>query len=335
MKHRRSPFFPALIFLLGSICVVIAATLVEDAFLPKKPLTFGVTFIPSYAVYLGVDPQKTLNALLSDMHVKLFRLSVPWDRVEPNQDQFTWNEIDWQLAALEKNNATAIVAIGRRSPRWPECHDPSWIQGLHTADQESAVLSMLEQTVTHLKNQTTIIAWQVENEPLLSLFGACGMHSVSSVKKEIALVRSLDPSRPILTTDSGELSTWFREAPLVNALGISIYRQTWNAYLGKIIYPLTASMYRRHAELTEALTGTPIFVSELQAEPWAKKSLTETPIDEQLQIFNEKNLNDNIAFAQKVGLSPVYLWGAEWWYWLKQNDHPELWKAAKKVFETK
>ena len=41
----------------------------------------------------------------------------------------------------------------------------------------------------------------------------------------------------------------------------------------------------------------------------------------------------NIKFAKKTGLDEFYLWGAEWWYWLKtKHDKPEIWEEAKKLF---
>jgi len=40
-----------------------------------------------------------------------------------------------------------------------------------------------------------------------------------------------------------------------------------------------------------------------------------------------------VEFAKKVGFPEIYLWGAEWWYWLKiTQNHPELWDTAKELF---
>src|ERR1700712_3104162 len=44
----------------------------------NTPLTMGVSFIPDYASYLGVDPQQTMDALINDLHVKQFRLTSYW-----------------------------------------------------------------------------------------------------------------------------------------------------------------------------------------------------------------------------------------------------------------
>jgi hypothetical protein len=46
-------------------------------------------------------------------------------------------------------------------------------------------------------------------------------------------------------------------------------------------------------------------------------------------------LKKNIEFAKKSGLKTHYLWGAEWWYWMKQNGHPEFWDIAKTLYANK
>ncbi len=41
----------------------------------------------------------------------------------------------------------------------------------------------------------------------------------------------------------------------------------------------------------------------------------------------------NIDFAKKTGLKEFYLWGSEWWYWMKKKQNrPAIWDQAKKIF---
>jgi hypothetical protein len=48
--------------------------------------------------------------------------------------------------------------------------------------------------------------------------------------------------------------------------------------------------------------------------------------------MNLEKFRKNIEFAKKTGLDEFYLWGAEWWYWLKEKQNqPEIWKEAKKL----
>ena len=45
-----------------------------------------------------------------------------------------------------------------------------------------------------------------------------------------------------------------------------------------------------------------------------------------------KKFNEMIDFASKTGFDQQYLWGAEWWYWMKEQGYSEHWEIAKKLF---
>ena len=65
-------------------------------------------------------------------------------------------------------------------------------------------------------------------------------------------------------------------------------------------------------------------VTELQAEPWVAGS------EKTMDLGQFKN---NIEFAKNTGLKEFYLWGSEWWYWLKQKQNDSgIWNEAKKLF---
>ncbi len=49
--------------------------------------------------------------------------------------------------------------------------------------------------------------------------------------------------------------------------------------------------------------------------------------------MNENKLRGNVEFAKQAEFSEIYLWGAEWWYWLKTERHyDEVWETAKELF---
>jgi len=74
-------------------------------------------------------------------------------------------------------------------------------------------------------------------------------------------------------------------------------------------------------------------VIELQGEPWVAGWTTNVPLEQQFASMNDVRLVDNINFARKVGFAEIYVWGVEWWYWVKVNqNHPEVWEAAKAEF---
>ena len=52
------------------------------------------------------------------------------------------------------------------------------------------------------------------------------------------------------------------------------------------------------------------------------------------RIFSglKDKFNEMINFSSKTGFDTFYLWGAEWWYWLDKQGHPEHWQRAKELF---
>ncbi len=332
MGKKVNAFLATGVVLAGLLGLVFSANLIYHNIQPAAAETWGVSFVPLYAEYLGVDPQKTLAALLDDLKIRHFRLTIPWNRVESAPDQFNFSEIEWQLDELGRRDADAIVAIGRRTPRWPECHDPGWLKGETAASQEQKLLDLVTREVNVLKDRKTIAAWQVENEPLLAVFGECPPPDRDLFKREVALVRALDPTRPIITTESGELSSWVRTAGLVNQIGISVYHETWNRYLGKFVYHFPASLYEQRATLVSLFSGSKIFVSELQAEPWGSAPLKSLGTAEQLELMNPKIIDRMVNFARRARFEKIYFWGGEWWYFMKENGHPEIWEALRPMF---
>ncbi len=77
------------------------------------------------------------------------------------------------------------------------------------------------------------------------------------------------------------------------------------------------------------------FISELQAEPWVKGSDPRTAsVSEMEYSLNIGRLEKNIDYAEHTGATRAYLWGAEWWYWMKtEKNDSRYWDTVKKVFE--
>ena len=49
--------------------------------------------------------------------------------------------------------------------------------------------------------------------------------------------------------------------------------------------------------------------------------------------MNLKQFKKNIEFAKNTGLKEHYLWGAEWWHWLKtKQNNDNIWNEAKSLF---
>ena len=54
---------------------------------------------------------------------------------------------------------------------------------------------------------------------------------------------------------------------------------------------------------------------------FAQRSIPDTPIAEQYKSMNMDTFRNNIDFARRVGFPEVYLWGVEWWYWIRDRGN--------------
>lgn len=190
-------------------------------------------------------------------------------------------------------------------------------------------MRLLENEIRHFSDALSVKRWQVENEPLFR-FGECPPPDRELLKREVELVRSLD-ARPIMITDSGELSTWLRTATLADTLGISMYRLVWNRHLGFLFWPLTPRFYSERIGFISALVDE-VVISELQAEPWFSKSFEDTSLEDQYETMNINRFRGNVDFARRTGASEVYLWGVEWWYWVAEKGDTHFLQEAGKIF---
>ncbi|HET9721872.1 MAG TPA: beta-galactosidase, partial [Candidatus Saccharimonadales bacterium] len=93
----------------------------------SEPLVLGSSFVPDYAQSLGVDPQQTFTAMLSDLKLKQVRLVSYWSDIEPTPGRFDFSMLDWEFAQADKYGTKISLSIGLRQPRWPECHPPGWV----------------------------------------------------------------------------------------------------------------------------------------------------------------------------------------------------------------
>jgi hypothetical protein len=75
-------------------------------------------------------------------------------------------------------------------------------------------------------------------------------------------------------------------------------------------------------------------VIELQAEPWlAEQPPNRFSPEEQLQHMGVERFQNMLTYGRQTGFDVFYLWGAEWWLWLKtEADRPEMWEEAQKLF---
>ena len=297
----------------------------------------GASFSVAYAEELGVDWQDAYLALLDDIGVKHLRLMSHWNRHEPFDNQFDWQELDWQMDEAAKRDVEVSLSIGLRQPRWPECHYPEWAKRLTQEEWRPKLLDYLEATVERYKDHPALTSYQLENEALNHWFGECFVHDRDVLKayllEEFELVKSIDTKHPVIMSLSDQHGLPLDE-PTPDIYGYSVYRIVYNTQIAKgyFIYPTPIWYHRLRAFIINVLKDKPILVHELQLEPWGPAPTPQLSIPEQDKSMSPAQMYKNVDFARQIGLDEAYLWGAEWWYWRKvELGDPKPWIAAKDI----
>ncbi len=293
---------------------------------------FGVSFSVKYAREIGVEPKECLLAALEDLGVRRLRFMSYWDEHETTRGSYEFSALDWQIDMAEQYGAEVTLCLGLRQPRWPESHWPEWSQSLSEKTWQKALLEYIEAVVDRYKNRKCIISYQLENEAMLKKFGLRGNFDRKRLRREMALIRKLDPERPIIMTCSDSWGMpWFGPKP--DMYGFSVYRY----FFDKGMYRHSkrpAWFYAVRALTIRLLKRRSVFIHELQAEPWGLKQTYDMTIEEQYKSMNPDRVREAIEYALATKLHPVDAWGLEWWYWLKtKHSQDEIWDYLRNIYK--
>lgn len=319
----------SIIVLFSVVLVILARKEVPDT------ITYGMSFNTLYATELGLDWKETYDAILNELGVRHLRLAAHWPMVEPERGEYNFTELDYQMTRAEEVGAEVILAVGRRLPRWPECHIPSWLSAVPKEERQAVQLEYVRAVVERYKDSPALRIWQVENEPFLEVFAFeyCGDHDIELLDTEIDLVRELDPSHPILVTDSGNLGLWHGAYSRGDLFGTSVYVYFWNPELGQFKTLLPPAAYRIKEKINALWSGKKeTMLIELSAEPWLIAPIATVPLEIQFGRMDPDKFRDILDYAKDTRLSKQYLWGAEWWYWLSKQGYPEMWELGKTLY---
>ena len=304
-----------------------------------KPYRLGVTFIPSYAEQLGLDPYRTLDAVLNDLGVRQFRLVSYWDQIETSPGIYNFDSLDWQFKAVEKAGGTVSLAVGLRQPRWPECHAPSFYDTKQPREKWQPQLEkFMAAVVNRYKTSAALVSYQLENE-FFNHFGECYNFDRQRLAEEKALLKKLDRDHPVIISRSNNYAGFALRGPLGDINGISLYRRVWDATLTKRYqtYPFPSWHYGALAGAQKMLKGQDSIIHELQMEPWPPRgqNIRDISLAEQNKSFDAARFKSTLAFAKQTGIRHTDLWGAEYWYyrWKVLGDD-SVWREAQGAFKS-
>jgi hypothetical protein len=326
------------IILIGAVYGIAQCYIHNQA---NKPLEQGVSFIPDYAASLGLDPQKTMDALLG-INIRHFRLTSYWSDMEPTPGHYDFSQLDWEFQKAEAKHAKIILTVGLRQPRWPECHAPSWVD-LNQPDSQwqPQLETYMQAVINRYKNSPSLASYQLENEYFLKGFGICPDSTMSRQRlvDEYNLVKKTDSSHPVIVGRSNNAIGLPLGQPQPNEFSISVYKRVWDAGVTHryLEYPYPAWYYGFLAGLQQKVTGKNMMIGELQAEAWPPRGQTiqTTSLAEQNKSLNAQRLKDRFQYGRATGMRQIYLWGGEYWYYRQVKLHdPSLWNVAQQEFRS-
>ncbi len=298
------------------------------------PRQYGVSFSVKQCRSFGIDPKETLEWLLNEAGFRRFRLMSYWNEHEKQPGAYDYSELDWQVAAIIKAGGEISLCLGARQPRWPENHWPQWAWRLNKAERSQALIDYVRETVKRCKNKSGITSYQLENEALLGRFGERSEVDRRRLRQEFSLVKSLDPGRPLIMTTSTSWGIPLKQ-PIPDIVGFSFYHTLYRhgAYRTSQFYPW---VHRLRKRLIKVIHKKPVFIHELQLEPWGPAAIWDMAVEEQNKSMSTAQIQINIRLAKSIKVPPIDLWGGEWWYWrLTKHTDPTIWQAVHQAITNK
>jgi hypothetical protein len=273
--------------------------------------------------------------------------------VEREPGRYDWSSIDRQLDALHARGARAVVTIGMKAQRYPEYWLPTWLRMAANIPPdafpedhpliEQHLFPYLEAAARHLVAHPAVEGLQVENEPFVHFEGhANGWHIRKSfLEREIATVRATVGDVPLSVSHASWLrtdGTWHWILDHVDVLSQSVYTKrqrgpwTWLYIFPYRIGPLTPDLPAQSR--AAARHGKELWITELQGEPFESPHVDVRAVPtHQAASFSPRWLRANLKLARRSGATRAYLWGVEWWLYLRdQRDDGRLWQMGRGLF---
>src|SRR5919206_1297894 len=315
------------------------------------PVQVGISFSPRRAAYLGLEYRKAFTRLEA-LHFRVIRLSAYWDEIEADG----FDQLDWLMNEAKRSHQPVVLTVGMKALGWPEFYLPpstAPAAGLVSGQDVAAdatirdgTLALISETVLRYKDNPSLIAWQVENEP----FNRAGPDrlwiNASFVREEMASVRQLDSHhRPLIVNAFSHFNLVFDQASarqgfdlrqwlgfeadsaerdslaVLNrgdVLGLDVYTAIGYQFLGQdhmsradVDWPDRLARLRE----TARQQGKQAWITEAQAEPWESEGNSYA----NPKSTSPQSIRSIFTNLKDAGYTTVLFWGSEYWLW--RDDH--------------
>ncbi|MDP8921737.1 MAG: beta-galactosidase, partial [Chloroflexota bacterium] len=315
----------------------------------------GFTYSPRQAEYLDLPWRETFDAALA-LSPAVVRLGAYWSEIEAAPDAYDFSRLDWLLDRAAARGVPVVLTVGMKAPRWPEYYLPAWLEERVTlpegaevsesADVREQALDFVTRVVERYRDHPAVRYWQVENEPLAPVGPHDWRIGVEFLRREVALVRELDPlDRPIVintyvrTHPFADLPPWKEDVAakaraivdLADIMGLDVYVARGFAVAGLDVY-LDWSWWRWERDVLALRqlardAGKPTWITEAQAEPWEPGLVVYTRPPPAASL-TPSTAAYTATRLQAIGAETILLWGVEHWYMrLARYEDPRWWSA--------
>ena len=288
---------------------------------------------------------QVLGALLDDLGAKHVRISVEWSQVEPRPGEFDFTLVDALLAEAGRRGARAVVGIGIKAQRHPEFYIPEWVKDRVSIERGDVVsddpylreraLMMAASVVAHVAGSPVVEGWGAENEPYIPS-GRAGHVTLSRgyVAELVRVIREADPLRRPVSINHAQHFVFDRRWQWAlqdsDALAASIYpyRNVSAFGINGVVNilelgPLNTNYAHQAREAHRA--GKLFWITEMQGEPWTDGDARLISPDEPSPNLSPARLRRSIDYSRRSGADRVYLWGAEWWLFQREEYGDARW----------
>ncbi len=324
---------------------------------PSKNVTAG--FRPQYgfsysferAGWFGLDSRASFVDLLESAHFDWVRLPFFWDTMAVRSGdswEFTneFKNLTFAVNEAKKHNVKVIVALGAKTPYYPEFHLPKDVSSRlkfgETISDKSLIaedlLAVDELVVKELSGYDNIAFWQIENEPFLANVNNWKIDR-SLLIAEVSRVRVADPyGRPVILNHVGPSAfdrRWQGLIPILaksDGFGVNAYFKTQGTYLlsfdlfSRVVHipwphgfwwPVQSWLFLSpnyyDLRLNLAQNGHDLWVLEMQAEPYIR-TIADADTESAFSVADITKANKYLIDSR---VKYVGFWGAEFWEYKK------------------
>ena len=345
----------------------------ERKFDPNFKPTYGISYSFEQAGWYGLDPKENYTKLLDDFKFDWVRLPFFWDRSvigtgsmtgtksTKSDDDMDLRDLKWAIEEAGKRNIRVIIALGAKTPYFPEYHWPKDIAAQIKFGERITInhpiakdiLAIDQKVVDALSVYDDIAYWQVENEPLVGNVNKWKIDP-SLVAAEVEIVRKTDlKNRPIILNHAATGfydKSWKELLPILkpgDVFAVNAFFKTkgtdlvsakifgreihilWPDHLAWPVHSwwIFSPNYQAIKKTVEA-NGNKLWILEMQSEPYIKKI---EQADDPFLTFTQQDIIAGNNFLKSFKVESIGLWGAHFWQYKEKNGDNSWLNVVKSI----